>query len=95
MAVLQTNRNCWTLTSTNVSNLDINYSNAESGSGSSVPRSLVTNVVRDYNAILHHSYSWGTTDTLYNEDSTKLSLKYTPRFWSQSPVQTQQSAIHL
>lgn len=62
------------------SNLDINFSNAESGSGSSVPRSLVTNVVRDYNAILHHSYSWGVTDTLYNEDSTKLSLKYTPRF---------------
>lgn len=62
------------------SNLDIAYANAVSGSGSSVPRSLVTNVVRDYNILLEHGYSWGRTDTLYNEDSTNMSLEFTPRF---------------
>lgn len=61
------------------SNIDINYANAVSGSGSAVPRSLVTNAVRDYTFQLQHGYSWGKTDTLYNTDSTKITFIYTPR----------------
>lgn len=62
------------------STLDINYANAVSQGGSSVPRSLITNSVRDYHIIVQHGYSWGKTDSLYNEDSTKISVQYTPRF---------------
>lgn len=62
------------------SNVDINYANAVSGSNSSVPRSLVTNVMRDYNVLVQQSYSWGRTDSLYNDDSTKISIEFTPRF---------------
>lgn len=62
------------------STMDINYANAESAAGSSVPRSLITNSVRDYHIVVQHGYSWGKTDSLYNDDSTKISIKYTPRF---------------
>ncbi len=62
------------------SNIDINYANAQANSGSAVPRSLITNVVRDYNVVLQHGYSWGRTDSLYNDDSTKMSITFTPRF---------------
>lgn len=61
-------------------NVDINYANAEANSGSALPRSLVTNSMRDYNVVLQHSYAWGRTDTLYNDDSTKVSITFTPRF---------------
>lgn len=59
--------------------VDINYSNAASNTNNT-PSSLVTNTLRDYAVTLHHNYSWGSTDTLYNEDSTNMSLSYTPRF---------------
>lgn len=62
------------------STMDINYANAVSEGGSSVPRSLITNSVRDYHIVVQHGYSWGKTDSLYNDDSTKVSIKYTPRF---------------
>ncbi len=61
------------------SNLDIAYANA-AASSATVPRSLVTNTMRDYNVVLEHGYSWGRTDTLYNEDSTKVNFEFTPRF---------------
>ena len=61
------------------SNLDIAYANA-AASSATVPRSLVTNTLRDYSVVLQHGYSWGKTDTLYNEDSTKMSIEYIPRF---------------
>lgn len=62
------------------STMPINYANAEAPSGSTIPRSLVTNSIRDYHIVLQHGYSWGKTDSLYNDDSTKVSIKYTPRF---------------
>lgn len=62
------------------STMDINYANAVSPRNSSIPRSLITNAVRDYHIVLQHGYSWGKTDTLYNEDSTKMTINYTPRF---------------
>lgn len=62
------------------SNIDIAYANAGAGSGSSIPRSLVTNTMRDYQVIFRHGYSWGRTDSLYNEDSTKMTVEFTPRF---------------
>ncbi len=62
------------------SNIDIVFGNATASGSSNIPRSLVNNILRDYNAILNHSYAWGSTDTLYNEDSTKMSLEFTPRF---------------
>ncbi len=62
------------------STMDINYANAVSQGGSSSPRSLIINSVRDYHIVVQHGYSWGKTDSLYNEDSTKVSVKYTPRF---------------
>lgn len=62
------------------SNVDIAYADAQANSGSSIPRSLVVNKVRDYNAVLQQSYSWGSRDTLYNEDSTQMTIEYLPRF---------------
>jgi hypothetical protein len=43
-------------------------------------RSPVTNVQRDVAVLLQHGYTWGRTDTLYNEDSTQYSYKLVPRF---------------
>lgn len=62
------------------SNVDIVYAEAQAAAGSSIPRSLVTNMVRDYTGLLQHSYSWGKTDTLFSEDSSQMSIEYTPRF---------------
>lgn len=62
------------------SNIDIVFDNAVSGSNSSVPRSLVVNSQRDYTVIFRHGYSWGQVDSLYNEDSTKMTVEFTPRF---------------
>src|SRR5690606_22037132 len=33
-----------------------------------------------FNVILQHGYSWGRTDSTYNDDSTKMSIAFTPRF---------------
>ncbi|MEZ5015446.1 MAG: putative porin [Flavipsychrobacter sp.] len=49
-------------------------------SGTTVPRSSVSNTLRDYSAFIDHSYTFGSTDTTYNEDSTQYSLALTPRF---------------
>lgn len=62
------------------SNVDIVYEDAQSPVSSSITRSLVVNRIRDYHAVLQQSYSWGNRDTLYNEDSTKMTIEYTPRF---------------
>lgn len=62
------------------SNVDIAYADAQASTNSSIPRSLVVNKIRDYHVVLQQSYSWGNRDTLYNEDSTQMSIAYTPRF---------------
>lgn len=43
-------------------------------------RSPVSNTLRDFTILLHHSYTLGRMDTLYNEDSTKYSFRLVPRF---------------
>jgi hypothetical protein len=43
-------------------------------------RSSVTNVLRDLTLLVQQTYTFGKTDTLYNEDSTRYSLNLTPRF---------------
>lgn len=44
-------------------------------------RSAVTNVQRDFEALLQHSYTWGVTDTSFDDDDTTLySYRLTPRF---------------
>jgi hypothetical protein len=40
----------------------------------------VTNQLRDYDFYLQNNYSFGKTDTLYNKDSTGITLQFTPRF---------------
>jgi len=46
----------------------------------SIRRSPVTNMQRNFSALLFHSYTVGRTDTTYNEDSTQYSYRLTPRF---------------
>lgn len=46
----------------------------------SVQRSSVTNMLRDFSFRVQHGYTFGRTDTLYNEDSTHYSMQLTPRF---------------
>lgn len=43
-------------------------------------RSPVSNMQRDLTILMQHGYTWGRTDTLYNEDSTRYSFRLTPRF---------------
>ncbi|HQE12722.1 MAG TPA: hypothetical protein PLQ78_08245 [Flavipsychrobacter sp.] len=43
-------------------------------------RSPVTNMQRDVAALLQHSYTFGATDTSYNEDSTQFTTQLKPRF---------------
>lgn len=62
------------------STIDIVFANAGASAQTNIPRSLVTNVLRDYNILVNQSYAWGKTDTLYNEDSTSMNLLFTPRF---------------
>jgi hypothetical protein len=53
---------------------------AAASAQTSVPRSTVVNLLRDFTVFVQHGYTFGRTDTLYNEDSTKFSLQITPRF---------------
>ena len=46
----------------------------------STRRSSVTTTMRDFAISLQHSFTWGRTDTLYNEDSTRYSFHLRPRF---------------
>jgi hypothetical protein len=43
-------------------------------------RSPVTNVQRDFTFLVQHSYLFGKTDTIYNEDSTHFTYKLKPVF---------------
>ncbi len=43
-------------------------------------RSAVTNRLRNTDFLLQNAYAWGQRDTLYNEDSTKATVHFTPRF---------------
>jgi len=56
--------------------LDVNFQN----SGYSSTRSPVTNHQRDFGVLLQHSYTFGRSDTTYNEDSTKYTFRLIPRF---------------
>lgn len=62
------------------SNIDIVFQDAAASASTNIPRSLINNVQRDYAVLLDHSYAWGTTDTLYNEDSTSMQLDFVRRF---------------
>ena len=46
----------------------------------STTRSSVTNMQRDFTALLQQSYTFGRIDTTYNADSTQMSTKLIPRF---------------
>lgn len=48
--------------------------------GYSPRRSSVTNMLRDWQVLLQHGYTWGRTDTTYNADSTRYSAVLQPRF---------------
>ncbi len=56
--------------------IDAAYQN----SAYSISRSPVTNVQRDFTALLQQSYILGRTDTVYNTDSTQYSIKLIPHF---------------
>ena len=43
-------------------------------------RSAVTNGFKTFDLYLQNNYSWGKADTIYNEDSTKATYRFTPRF---------------
>ncbi len=60
--------------------LSVAYQNDGYGGSGVVQRSSVTNMVRDFSAMVQHSYTFGKTDTLYNEDSTHIRTQLTPRF---------------
>ncbi|PZF74525.1 putative porin [Taibaiella soli] len=46
----------------------------------SATRSSVTTKFRDWGFLLNHAYTFGRTDTLYNQDSSQYYLKLKPRF---------------
>ena len=56
--------------------VDVTYQN----SAYSLTRSTVSNMQRDLTILLQHSYTWGSSDTTYNADSTSYSYKLVPRF---------------
>lgn len=58
----------------------VRFQNDAFVTSSTVPRSSVTNTLRDYSVLLQHGYTLGHTDTLYSKDSTSYSLQLTPRF---------------
>lgn len=43
-------------------------------------KSAVNNILSDFDLFLRNNYSWGQTDTTYNEDSTSQKVTFTPRF---------------
>lgn len=43
-------------------------------------RSSVNNVLRDFTFLFQHGYTWGRTDTVYNEDSTQSEYHLKPLF---------------
>lgn len=57
------------------------FANSSFGTaGTTIPRSSVSNMLRDYSAFIDHSYTIGSTDTTYNDDSSQYKLALTPRF---------------
>lgn len=60
--------------------IPVRFQNDAYGNSSSNRRSSVTNMLREFSIILNHSYTFGKTDTLYNEDSTSFRTQLTPRF---------------
>ncbi|KAA5532274.1 hypothetical protein F0919_15875 [Taibaiella lutea] len=48
--------------------------------GSSQTSAAVTNAESVFDFYIQNNYSFGKTDTLYNQDSTGMSLEFTPRF---------------
>lgn len=56
--------------------IPVNFENASYSNR----RSAVTNLQRDFNILLAHSYTVGRTDTFYNEDSTSYRVELVPRF---------------
>jgi len=66
--------------------LDLNYADRKTldvqfqKPNYSITRSSVTNLQRDFTAVLQHSYTWGRVDTFYNSDSSQYSYQLTPRF---------------
>jgi len=52
-------------------------------------RSTVLNQYRNTEINLDHSYRWGVNDTLYNEDSTQMTPRFTPKFALRHQFQTQ------
>lgn len=43
-------------------------------------RAAVTNRFRNTHLLVQNAYAWGVRDTTYNEDSTKATFTFTPRF---------------
>ncbi|MBC7553078.1 MAG: hypothetical protein H7257_03770 [Taibaiella sp.] len=56
--------------------VDVTYQNSQY----SISRSTISNMQRDFTILLQHSYTWGPIDTIYNADSTELSVHLKPRF---------------
>jgi len=56
------------------------FQNDAFGNVGATRRSAVSNMLRDYSVMVQHGYTWGKTDSLYSEDSTRYSLSLTPRF---------------
>ncbi len=60
--------------------IPVRFENTTFGNIGSNRRSSVTNALREVSVLLNHSYTFGRTDTLYNEDSTSFRTELTPRF---------------
>ncbi|RYE24884.1 MAG: hypothetical protein EOP51_05865 [Sphingobacteriales bacterium] len=60
--------------------IPVRFQNDAYGNLGSNRRSPVTNMQREFTLMLNHSYTFGKTDTLYNEDSTSFRTELTPRF---------------
>lgn len=50
-------------------------------------RSMVLNAYRNVDIEFRHMYRWGVADTLYNEDSTAITPRFTPKFGIQHQFQ--------
>lgn len=60
--------------------MPVNFEDNNYGNSSTNRRSSVTNMLREFSVMLHHGYTFGRTDTTYNEDSTSFRTALTPRF---------------